>query len=613
MAIKGTVASERTSGSWGYAGTISTNDSTLGAWQNIVNNNSGQASASLNQTTRVTELQNTLNQAFLDINALAASPTQTRPVNGTPTSLNFSNLSLASINGLDTTNGTAETFVINVTSWPASDKILITGDPGDAFIMRWDTDANFSDGYEGLVKFQSGGGIVPLGGLSPSSFVHVAGAMDASGGGTGIGELYPYYPLSVRTGNGFGAPITGAVGNLDQGGFFTGYWLSTGTPTNAPDANHSVRWGSNGSFSNGIFIGGWYSITDNFSMTSGTAGVYVGPLDYGDLAEPKYNTTRKVTGTSGPGHVVTDSLFMGLNFATDIDSEGDGQPNATATGDDIVQGSQIDDETAVTIPTLLAGQNAVFNVSVTNKTGGNATLYGFIDWNNDGDFADTGETATATVANNTLGNVPLTFSVPAGAVTGTNLGARFRLSTATGLQATDAQGTNGPIPAPDGEVEDYLVTVQAQATLDFGDAPAAAQSGFASSYPTTLANNGARHTASGPTLGSARDAEADGQPTANADGDDTTGTPDDEDGVTIPTLTQGQSAALTVNASAAAKLDAWIDWNRDGDWADAGEQVATNLSVEAGNNTLNVSVPAGASTGTSFARFRLEHRGRPDL
>ena len=57
---------------------------------------------------------------------------------------------------------------------------------------------------------------------------------------------------------------------------------------------------------------------------------------------------------------------------------------------------------------------------------------------------------------------------------------------------------------------------------------------------------------------------------------------------------------MTVNASAAAKLDAWIDWNHDGDWADADEQVATNLPVVAGNNTLNVNVPAGASVGASL-------------
>jgi len=72
--------------------------------------------------------------------------------------------------------------------------------------------------------------------------------------------------------------------------------------------------------------------------------------------------------------------------------------------------------------------------------------------------------------------------------------------------------------------------------LDFGDAP--------SPYPTTLAEDGARHdTSAGPTLGANRDSEADGAHSANADADDTTGTPDDEDGVTIGTIKVGEVGA----------------------------------------------------------------------
>ena len=94
---------------------------------------------------------------------------------------------------------------------------------------------------------------------------------------------------------------------------------------------------------------------------------------------------------------------------------------------------------------------------------------------------------------------------------------------------------------------------------DFGDAPAP--------YPTLLAANGARHDASGPTLGTNRDTEADGQPSATATGDDLAGTPDDEDGVTFGSIRVGQlGATVTVNvqnAPGGAKLDAWIDFNGD--------------------------------------------------
>ena len=50
--------------------------------------------------------------------------------------------------------------------------------------------------------------------------------------------------------------------------FFTGYWLTTGDPAN----------GDTSPLSNAIFVGGWYSSTDKFSMTSGTSGVYVAPV-----------------------------------------------------------------------------------------------------------------------------------------------------------------------------------------------------------------------------------------------------------------------------------------------------------------------------------------------
>ncbi|MHC4879013.1 MAG: FG-GAP-like repeat-containing protein, partial [Planctomycetota bacterium] len=58
---------------------------------------------------------------------------------------------------------------------------------------------------------------------------------------------------------------------------------------------------------------------------------------------------------------------------------------------------------------------------------------------------------------------------------------------------------------------------------DYGDAP--------EPYPTVLADGGARHLGVGPILGDARDNEADGVPSLNAQGDDAAGAPDDEDGV----------------------------------------------------------------------------------
>ncbi len=138
--------------------------------------------------------------------------------------------------------------------------------------------------------------------------------------------------------------------------------------------------------------------------------------------------------------------------------------------------------------------------------------------------------------------------------------------------------------------------------VDFGDAPG--------SYFTTLASNGARHRIiPGVRLGNAVDFEPDGIPDASASGDDAIGN-DDEDGVTFNTpIRTGQSVSLSVVASANGVLNAWLDFNRDGSWAGAGEQIFINRSLVAGVNNLTFVVPAGASAGESFARFRFNTTG----
>ena len=139
-------------------------------------------------------------------------------------------------------------------------------------------------------------------------------------------------------------------------------------------------------------------------------------------------------------------------------------------------------------------------------------------------------------------------------------------------------------------------------TDDFGDAP--------EPFPTSLVDNGARHTVvTGLYLGAGADLDFDGQPSAAAVGDDEVGE-DDEDGVTFDTpIMIGESATITVNASAAGRLDAWIDFNGDDDWAGPSEQVFASRDLVAGDNELSFSVPADASHGYSYARFRFSTAG----
>jgi len=174
--------------------------------------------------------------------------------------------------------------------------------------------------------------------------------------------------------------------------------------------------------------------------------------DRGDLPDvstatnsPAYRTTLA---DGGPSHVIIDGLHIGASE----DSETDGQPSATANGDD-ANGLAVDDEDGVTLPAFMAGQAAVVTINVVNTTGENAWVYGFIDFNGDGDFDDAEETAWGVIGNS--GVVSLTYQVPAGADTQQRLGARFRLGLA---EAANLDQPTGPVAS--GEVEDYLIQMQ---------------------------------------------------------------------------------------------------------------------------------------------------------
>lgn len=155
----------------------------------------------------------------------------------------------------------------------------------------------------------------------------------------------------------------------------------------------------------------------------------------------------------------------------------------------------------------------------------------------------------------------------------------------------------------DGEFaeEQFDLTVTDQ--VDFGDAPDPG-------YPTLLASNGARHVNDGVTfLGSAIDNELEGQPNATASGDDIDGTADEDGVIFTTTLSPGSTADITVTASVAGYLNAWVDFNSDDDWDDTGEQVFTDTTLVSGLNTLSFMVPLDAMQDTTYARFRFDSRG----
>ncbi|MDP7306087.1 MAG: GEVED domain-containing protein, partial [Roseibacillus sp.] len=288
---------------------------------------------------------------------------------------------------------------------------------------------------------------------------------------------------------------------------------------------------------------------------------------------------------NGAHHFLTNGLMLGIL----VDSEGNGQPSANATRDDLDSAS--DDEDGITFTSSISpGANATI-VAVSTMAG---RLDAWIDFDQDGDWTDPGEQIFASVPV-VGGPNNLNFLVPASASTGGTF-ARFRLSSGGSLSPEGA--------ASDGEVEDYKMGIEQgspNGELDWGDAPD-------KPYPTLAVNHGAVHLiAKGVYLGTRVDPEADGQPDPFALGDDNDGS-DDDDGVTFSPLQQGVMAQVTIEASTKGYINAWIDFDLSGSW-DVGEQIILNSVVVAGFNIFNFAVPSSAVVGSTATRIRFNSAG----
>ncbi|GGN06308.1 hypothetical protein GCM10010967_46910 [Dyadobacter beijingensis] len=179
----------------------------------------------------------------------------------------------------------------------------------------------------------------------------------------------------------------------------------------------------------------------------------------------------------------------------------------------------------------------------------------------------------------------------------------------------DASGTvdfiirnNQQVPGINGNdfaIDDITIGIG----CDYGDAP--------DSYSTLTTGNGPSHrVTSFLTMGSTIDAETDGAPGQQANGDNNTGL-NDEDGVTaFPAIAGGSTTSIvnyTVNVAtvnlttSTANLCGWIDWNNNGTF-DASEGICTTVAPGASSATLIwPSATLGGATGSTgvFARFRL--------
>jgi|GEM_PF-5802427 len=156
---------------------------------------------------------------------------------------------------------------------------------------------------------------------------------------------------------------------------------------------------------------------------------------------------------------------------------------------------------------------------------------------------------------------------------------------------------------------------QSNRTVDFGlvqydkgDLPDTAPGEGPGDYETltTGGHDGAMHVIVPDVfLGSGIDGEADGQPDVDAEGDNNADG-NDEDGVVFTSLIiPGQNATVDVTANVDGFLNAWVDFNGDGDFDDPGEQISSDTPLAAGTNSLTYPVPAGTLASDLHTRFRF--------
>lgn len=324
---------------------------------------------------------------------------------------------------------------------------------------------------------------------------------------------------------------------------------------------------------------------------------------------------------AGPLHLSPSSTaFLGsavtLEQEADTGWDADGENNILPSADFCDRDGGDD---GVQTPIVLTECSPVsFNFSVTVVRSG-VPLYVnvWIDWNRDGDWDDSPICPSGAVANEwAVRNQPLsglaagTHTVPTPSFIPYHpesavprpVWMRVTLSempwSGEWLSGGKGAGCGPPAGYAIGETEDYCFVPLSGQDFDWGDAPAP--------YPTLDADGGPSHYITpGLCLGRAVDPEPDGLADSNAAGDDAGGM-NDADGVTFDSpIEPGTTASLTVTATGQGFLNAWMDFNRDGDWNDVGEKIADERPIASGSTTLDVPVPAEASPGLSFARFRF--------
>ena len=307
-------------------------------------------------------------------------------------------------------------------------------------------------------------------------------------------------------GNLYGVTSTGILARIVPTTGGTSNLITTGA-TNGPfgaqaiDAHGNIYAISNrdgniykytisGNTANGILFSNTVVTSNNDGTMCPNAAVNI---DFGDAPDVSstngpndYNT---LLANNGPRHQIRNGLYLGHL----ITGENDAYQNADATGDDLLLDVQDDSLTTPLTPISTPASTYSLAVEVTNNTGEDANLYGWIDFNQNGLFEES-EAVTAVVPSIGLQTINLTFNVPGGgAVIGGHTFVRLRLTTDNLTNSgTNIQDDRSVGPASDGEVEDYILRSAAAADLSVTKTadPIPVLAGKELMYTINVTNNG---------------------------------------------------------------------------------------------------------------------------
>ncbi|MEO9570879.1 MAG: GEVED domain-containing protein [Polaribacter sp.] len=300
--------------------------------------------------------------------------------------------------------------------------------------------------------------------------------------------------------------------------------------------------------------------------------------------EIHYQANKLRVGTWGRGIWEIPIFGNGATLTDYCESEGESVVDEWI---DRVQFGSIDNSSGVnggyadftSTHSITLAPGATETITITPAWSGTVYSEGYavwIDFNKDGDFSDAGEQVYTQAATSST-PVSGTITIPAG----------------TSLNTTTMRVSMQYNAIPDscdsfgyGEVEDYEIVIGG--TSD---------TGMPTGYCASNGENSDFEWIDLVQLGSIN----------NVSGND--GGYEDYTNLSTNLLTGTQyTISFSTGFSGTSYTEFWyvfIDYNRDGDFADAGEQVATTSSNSSGTLTANFTVPSGISLGTTRMRVKM--------